>query len=86
MAYREQIGGVHLLGKRKSETGRKVAHCGDLNSYFENDIAVKEAFLQAFYNTFDDGVLRKMVLEVNSGNDGLLSIVADLRNIGISFI
>ena len=85
VAYREQIGGVHLWGKRKSETGRKVAHCGDLNSYFENDSTVKEAFLQAFYNTFDDGVVRKMVLEVNSGNDDLLSIVADLKRIGISF-
>lgn len=86
VAYREQIGGVHLWGKRKSETGRKVAHCGDLNSYFENDSTVKEAFLQAFYNTFDDGVVRKMVLEVNSGNDDLLSIVADLRSVGVSFI
>ena len=85
VAYREQIGGVHLWGKRKSETGRKVAHCGDLNSYFENDIAVKMAFLQAFYDTFNDGIVRKMVLEVNSGNEDLLSILEDLRSIGVSF-
>jgi hypothetical protein len=31
---REFIGGVHLWGKSISSTGRKVAHCGDMNSYF----------------------------------------------------
>ena len=31
---REFIGGVHLWGKSISSTGRKVAHCGDTNSYF----------------------------------------------------
>jgi len=83
--FREQIGGVHLWGKRKSETGRKVAHCGDLNSYFEDE-EVKQLFLEEFRRTFDDGAVRKMVLEVNSGNEDLLSIVADLRNAGVSFV
>ena len=86
IGYREQIGGVHLWGKRKSETGRKVAHCGDLNSYFENDEVIKAEFLQAFNNTFSDSIVRKMVLEVNSGNEDLLSIIADLRGVGITFI
>jgi hypothetical protein len=82
---RSYIGGVHLWGKRLSNTGRKVSHCGDLNSYFGND-STKEAFLQAFSNCFDDNIPRKMVLEVNSGNDDLMSIISDLQNSGIQFI
>ena len=84
--FRQQIGGVHLWGKRKSETGRKVAHCGDLTSYFEEIPDIKEAFLQQFSRTFDDGTVRKMVLEVNSGNNDLLSIVSDLQSAGIKFV
>jgi len=79
------IGGVHLWGKRLSETGRKVSHCGDLTSYF-GDEAVKESFLMAFKDCFDDGTPRKMVLEVNSGNTDLNSIIADLKSVGVQFI
>lgn len=82
--FRGLIGGVHLWGKSISATGRKVSHCGDLNSYFGNQ-TIKEHFLQAFKDCFDDGVVRKMVLEVNSGNADLQSIVTDLRSVGISF-
>ncbi len=82
---RKYIGGVHLWGKRLSGTGRKVAHCGDLNTYF-GDSGVKIHFLQAFKDCFDDGIVRKMVLEVNSGNEDLLSIIADLKHVGIVFI
>lgn len=85
-AFRKQIGGVHLWGKRKSETGRKVAHCGDLTSYFEGDLETKALFLQQFNKCFDDGICRKMVLEVNSGNEDMLSIIADLRENGVEFI
>lgn len=84
-AFREQIGGVHLWGKRKSETGRKVAHCGDLTSYFEGDMETKALFLQQFNKCFDDGICRKMVLEVNSGNEDMLSIITDLRENGVVF-
>lgn len=83
--YWGSIGGVHLWGKRLSETGRKVSHCGDLNSYFGDD-AVKTDFLEAFKDCFDDGIVRKMVLEVNSGNDDLKPIIADLQSVGISFV
>lgn len=62
-----------------------MAHCGDLNSYF-GDPGIKEHFLQAFKDCFDDGIARKMVLEVNSGNNDLQSIVADLRDVGICFV
>ena len=84
--FREQIGGVHLWGKRKSETGRKVAHCGDLNTYFDNDNQIKTAFLKEFNNVFSDGIIRKMVLEVNSGNNDLLSIVEDLLSTNVEFV
>lgn len=84
-SFRGFVGGVHLWGKSVSSTGRKVSHCGDLNSYF-GDQAIKEHFLQAFKDCFDDGVVRKMVLEVNSGNADLQSIVADLRSVGICFV
>lgn len=81
---RQYIGGVHLWGKSLSATGRKVSHCGDLNTYF-NDSAVKEVFLSAFCDCFNDGITRKMVLEVNSGNEDLISIVSDLQGSGVSF-
>lgn len=84
-SIRGQIGGVHLWGKRRSESGRKVAHCGDLTSYFENDMETKNLFLREFSRVFDDGVSRKMVLEVNSGNDDLRTIISDLQEIGVVF-
>ena len=79
------IGCVHLWGKRLSDTGRKVSHCGDLTSYF-GDSSIKESFLHCFKDCFDDGQVRKMVLEVNSGNDDLTSIIYDLRSVGVGFI
>ena len=84
-SIRNLIGGVHLWGKRISETGRKIAHCGDLSSYFGNE-DIKEAFLCSFKDCFGDGVARKMVLEVNSGNDDLQSIIMDLRSHDVIFL
>lgn len=81
---RDYIGGVHLWGKRAATTGRKVSHCGDLNSYFGND-GTKQVFLQAFKECFDDNNARKMVLEVNSGNEDLRSIIKDLQSVGVTF-
>lgn len=80
---REYIGGVHLWGKRLVT---RAAHYGDLTSYFENDLETKEKFLQQFEKTFNDGITRKMVLEVNSGNEDLLSIVFDLQRNGVVFL
>ena len=79
------LGGVHLWGKRKAESGRLVSHCGDLNSYFD-DAETKELFLQEFAHCFNDDICRKMVLEVNSGNDDLMSIITDLRSNGVIFV
>lgn len=83
---RDYIGGVHLWGKRKNAKGRKVAHCGDLNDFFCGNKVIKENFLEVFADLFNDDVKRKMVLEVNSGNDDLLSIISDLRTVGIDFV
>lgn len=58
------------------DTGRKVAHCGNLDTYFGNK-AIKEHFLKGFKDCFDDGVVRKKALEVNSGNEDLQSIVSE---------
>ena len=86
ISIREYIGGTHLWGKRRSASGRKVAHCGDLNSYFEDNQQLKEVFLQHFADCFDDNVPRKMVLEVNSGNDDLQLIISDLQSVGVRFV
>ena len=82
---RHNIAGVHLWGKRKSQTGRLVAHCGDLHSYFNDDEALLNDFLRSFNELFNDGISRKLVLEVNSGNDDMLSIINDLQNSGVVF-
>ncbi len=83
--YRDFIGGVHLWGKRISDTGRKVSHCGNLDTYF-GDMKIKNHFLNEFKDCFDDGKVRKMVLEVNSGNEDLLSIVSDLKDVRVVFV
>lgn len=84
-AFRYFIGGVHLWGKRKSESGRLVSHCGDLNSYFSDNFETKGLFLQELARCFDDTICRKMVLEVNSSNEDLKSIIFDLTTAGVSF-
>ena len=73
------------MGKRTSSRGRKVAHCGDLYSYFENDTSIVKRFLENFVGLFSDSTTRKMVLEVNSGNEDLLSITTDLIVAGVKF-
>ena len=80
------IGGVHLWGKTKTSTGRRIAHCGDLNSYFEYDAAAKAAFLSEFAECFGDNAVRKMVLEVNSGAEDMRSILEDLLQAGVKFV
>ena len=82
---KHNISGIHLWGKRKSETGRRVSHVGDLNSYFMNDMDFKEAFLKKMYSTFSDGTERYFVPEVNSSSEDLISIVNDLIRIGFEF-
>lgn len=83
-SIRKHIGGVHLWGKKTSPSGRRVAHCGDLNTYF-SDNELKKEFLKELKELFNDDITRKMVLEVNTGNDDLTSIVNDLLDNGFDF-
>lgn len=83
---RHNICGIHLWGKRKNPTGRPIAHNGDLNSYFDNDMEFKDRFLYLLYNAFDDEVSRFFVPEVNGKLDDLHAIVHDLEESGFTFI
>lgn len=82
---RDYIEGIHLWGKKLNASGRKIVHSGDLNTYF-NDAETKAAFLNEFSKCFSDGKIRKMVLEVNSKNEDLLSIIADLESSNVNFV
>jgi hypothetical protein len=84
-AIRHNISGIHLWGKRKSPSGRRVSHCGDLKSFFDDDDIIKGQFLSKMIDVFDDGIVRYFVPEVNSGNDDLTSIVNDMQETGFSF-
>lgn len=78
--YRSHIKGIHLWGKKKSATGRWVAHCGTLDTYFGGNDAVKAQFLAGIWQICNDDVPRFLVPEVNSGADDLESIITDLLN------
>lgn len=82
---RNYIVGVHLWGKRTTDKGKRVAHTGDLDDYFLGDEEAKNIFLSSMHNLFNDDIKRSMVLEVNSQNDDMLSIIRDLRDNGFSF-
>lgn len=83
-SYRHLVGGFHIWGKRKG--ARWVSHVGDLNSYFSNDVDKKQLFLFSILNTFDDGVARYFIPEVNSSEKDLHSIVNDMIAAGFIFI
>jgi len=80
------IVGVHLWGKRINDNGNRIAHVGDFNNYFVNDDDTKNIFLEALSNLFNDDKKRNMVLEVNSSNEDMISIINDLRKNNFIFI
>lgn len=84
-SIRHNILGIHLWGKRESANGRRVAHIGDLDSYFMGDIDFKKKFLKSMHDSFNDEVYRYFVPEVNSGSEDLNSIVRDLISVGFKF-
>ena len=83
--YRKYIGGIHLWGK-KIVNKRLIAHNGNLDTLFNNNLQNKELFLNSLHNTFDDNIVRYMVLEVNSSNNDLNDIVNDLKKYSFRFI
>lgn len=80
------IDGVHLWGKADKDGRRRVAHCGDLNTYFRGNAAAKEAFLRQLHTLLDDDRPRYFVPEVNSGQADLDSLVQDLLRYGFVFV
>ena len=56
-----------------------------MDNYDEGYLRIAEEKLEGIHNLALERA-RKMVLEVNSGNDDLQSIVADLQSVGIRFV
>ena len=83
--YISHIGGFHLWGKRKSQTGRWTSHTGDLNTFFSNNNLLKDEFISSVVNTFDDNDIRFFVPEVNSSEEDLQSIIFDLLKYDVKF-
>jgi hypothetical protein len=82
--YKELIGGFHMWGKLKSGN-RWIPHAGDLDTFFSNNKLLKKKFLKSVSSTFNDGIARYFVPEVNSGEDDLHYIVKDMKKAGFSF-
>ena len=76
--YRDIIKGIHIWGKKKSESGRWVAHAGNLNTYFNNNEEYKKVFIDGIKRICDDNRKRFLVPEVNTGSDDLASIINDI--------
>jgi len=82
--YKEVIGGFHMWGKLRSGN-RWIPHAGDFNTFFSNNKELKHKFLSSVFSTFNDGIARYFVPEVNSGEDDLKSIVTDMKEEGFVF-
>lgn len=76
--HRDLIKGIHIWGKKKSATGRWVAHAGNFDTYFGGADAVKEIFLFGIREICNDELPRFFVPEVNSGSSDLEAIIQDL--------
>lgn len=81
LPYRNLIRGIHIWGKKKSATGRWVAHSGNFDTYFGGNISVKGIFLSGIHQICSDGIPRFLVPEVNSGAEDLSLIINDLANL-----
>lgn len=79
--YRDHIKGIHIWGKKKSSTGRWVAHAGNFDTYFGGNNEVKEIFLAGIDLICNDGIERFLVPEVNSSGEDLALIIQGLCNI-----
>lgn len=77
--YRDLIKGIHIWSKKKSETGRWVAHCGNFDTYFNGNEEIKKFFIDGITKICNDGQKRFFVPEVNSGAEDLKSILTDMN-------
>ena len=78
--YQRFIKGIHIWGKKKSQTGRWVAHCGTLDTYFDGNNESKNAFIGGIERICDDGAVRFLVPEVNSGAEDLKNIIEEIKS------
>lgn len=74
LPYQEQIKGVHIWGKKKSDTGRWVAHCGNLDTFFDDEVD-KKSFIDGIKTICSDSRARYFVPEVNSGEADLQAVI-----------
>lgn len=72
---RQNIKGIHIWAKKKSEKGRWVAHCGTFETYFDGNTENMNCFINGIKNLCDDNVSRFLVPEVNSGQKDLFEII-----------
>ena len=80
------IGSIHLWGRQKKADGRVTSHTGDLKTWFAGDEKAHQALLDGMVKLLDDDISRWLVLEVNSGEKDLNSIINDLKSKEIRFI
>lgn len=76
--YHDLIKGVHIWGKKKSETGRWVAHCGNFDTYSNRNEENIKTFINGIAKICNDEQKRFFVPEVNSGTEDLYCILEDL--------
>lgn len=81
LPYCDLIKGIHIWGKKKSTSGRWVAHAGNFNTYFGGNEENKVAFLTGIHRICSDGIARFFVPEINSGAEDLSLIISDLSNL-----
>lgn len=81
LPYQNLIRGIHIWGKKKSSTGRWVAHSGNFDTYFGGNVDAKNAFLSGLRQICNDGYPRFFVPEVNSNVEDLLSIISDVNSL-----
>ena len=65
-------------GKKKNPKGRWIAHCGNLDTFFDNNTVIKKIFINGIKRICDDGATRFLVPEVNSGAEDLKLIIKDV--------
>lgn len=79
------IGGIHIWGKKKSAKGRWTPHNGNLRDFFETNSEQLNDYLLSINKLFNDDIYRHLVLEVNSAESDIFSIVQDLEGAGFVF-
>lgn len=72
--YQSIIKGIHVWGKRRSATGKWVAHFGTLETYLPNPTD-RENFIAGIRKICSDDNARLFVPEVNSGAEDLQAVV-----------